>query len=495
MAEIREPELATSNIADDRERSRNPATFLVILLTAAGGLLRFWQLGEQSLWLDEGATVALARSSWQHFAWVWWHGEASLQTIYFLLMRAWVHGGLSEAWLRLPSALCGTVSIPLLYLVARRCGMGSSECLAAAALLAFSPAHVYYSQEARSYALAIVLVLLTTYYFLLAIERGRGRDWALWILSGIAAFYAHDFAALVLLAQATSLLFKSPPISWRKFVLCGAIIFAAAVPGLTYVFRAAPENLNFAWMPRADGRQVWHLLMFFGGSGVKVAIALALWTLGIVAIVRARRAQPVVFWHGCLILSWAVLPAVILGLVSLQRPMFLQRYLLFSLPAAVLLAGLGSGSLQKWKMGIVLVIALCAASLPTIVKQYRKPREDWRNATHAVMANASPGDAIAFFPFYTRIMLDYYSARASAGLRLHVFAPGFYATGEDDRDLLAALNRDPHSFPHVWIVFTDHGATPANAGRATQLQAKLQAIYGPPSEHRFTDVEVLEYGR
>ncbi|MBV8521898.1 MAG: glycosyltransferase family 39 protein, partial [Acetobacteraceae bacterium] len=138
-----------------------PQLFGLTLLTLAGAFLRLGHLGWQSLWLDEGATVALARAPWPHFAWVWWHGEASLQTIYFLLMRGWVHGGLSETWLRLPSALFGIASIPLLYVLARKF-MASPGALGAAALLTFSPAHVYFSQEARGYTLGVLLVLCAT---------------------------------------------------------------------------------------------------------------------------------------------------------------------------------------------------------------------------------------------------------------------------------------------------------------------------------------------
>src|SRR5580704_11469687 len=98
----------------------SPACLILVLLTIGGAWLRLSHLGSKSLWLDEGATVALARTSWQHFAWVWWRGEANLQTVYFLLMRAWIHLGLSEAWLRLPSALFGIASIPLIFVVARK---------------------------------------------------------------------------------------------------------------------------------------------------------------------------------------------------------------------------------------------------------------------------------------------------------------------------------------------------------------------------------------
>jgi mannosyltransferase len=469
-------------------------TLLLVLLTLAGAWLRLWHLGSKSLWIDEGATVALARAPWQHFAWIWWYGEAALQTIYFLLMRAWVHGGLSEAWLRLPSALFGIASIPLLYMVARKL-MPAPAALAAAALLAFSPTHIYFSQEARSYTLAILLVLLATWFFVLAVERDRSRDWALWTIFGIAAFYAHDFAALVLVAQAASLFFTPAPVPWRKLLVCGAIILFAALPGLTYPLRASPENLHFLWMPRASAKEIWHLAMFFGGGGVKVAIALVLWIAGLLAIVRIRREGEVsAYWRGMLILLWAILPALILGLISLREPLFLDRYMVFSLPATILLASLGVDTLRKRCIGAVLVIALCAMSLPAVVQQYGKPREDWRGATKLVLTSATPGDAVVFFPFYTRIMLDYYRDRDAGSVPpLHVFAPAYYSGGEDERNLLEALERDPHRFPHVWVFVAGHDAQLSGFERGAAVEGKLQSIFGAPTEHKFADVDALEF--
>ncbi len=88
-------------VADDSRKQTVPArdprnttaVLVLVFLTLLAAWLRLSHLGTKSLWLDEGATVALARASWQHFAWVWWHGEANLQTVYFLLMRGWIHGG------------------------------------------------------------------------------------------------------------------------------------------------------------------------------------------------------------------------------------------------------------------------------------------------------------------------------------------------------------------------------------------------------------------
>jgi len=500
MSAAREPSLADP-LSKRSEVSpgdilREHVTLLLTLLTLAGAWLRLAHLGSKSLWLDEGATVALARTSWQHFAWVWWYGEANLQTVYFLLMRGWIHLGQSEAWIRLPSALFGIASIPLIFLVARKF-MGTAPALAAAALLAFNPTHVAYSQEARSYTLTIFLVLLSTLFFVRAVEVGRRNDWVLWTLFGILAFYSHDFAALVLVAQACSLFFKTKPVPWRPMMIGGTVILLAALPGLTYVFRASPENLHFIWMPRPSGKELWHLAMFFGGGGAKIVIALILWAAGLLAIWRSRRISAGdEFWRRMLILLWAILPVAITALVSLLHPMFLQRYMIFSLPATILLAGLGTRALDRWHIGLLLVIALCAMSIPTIVGEYNKPREDWRAASNAIFSSASPSDAVVFFPFYTRLTLDYYRDRyAGNAPDVQVFAPPYYAGGNDVHSLVNSLNSDPHQFPHVWVVLYGPDARIENFDYGSVAESKLQAVFGAPKVHHFADIQVLEFGR
>lgn len=501
MPAAREPSLADPqrerSEVSPGEISHRHTVLLLALLTIMGAWLRLSHLGGKSLWLDEGATVALARTSWQHFAWVWWYGEANLQTVYFLLMRGWIHLGQSEAWLRLPSALFGIASIPAIFLVARKF-MGAAPALASAALLTFSPTHVSYSQEARSYTLTILLVLLSTYLFVRAVELGRRKDWVLWTLVGILAFYSHDFAALVLVAQASSLFFKAKLAPWRPVMICGAVILLVALPGLTYVFRASPENLHFLWMPRPSAKELWHLAIFFGGGGAKVAVALILWTAGLLAVLRSRRQNSAhdEFWRGMLIVLWGILPVAITTLVSLLHPMFLQRYMIFSLPAMILLAALGVSALDKWRIGLVLVVALCAMSIPTILGEYNKPREDWRAASNAILSSAAPDDAVVFFPFYTRVMLDYYRDRYSGNTpAVHVFAPPYYAGGDDVRSLVKALDSNPHQFPHVWIVLYGTDAPIENFDYGSVAAAKLQSLFGAPEVRKFADIQVLEFGR
>ena len=146
---------------------------VLTLLTLVGTVLRLFHLGTKSLWMDEAASVALARMSWRQYAWVWWRQEGNM-TAYYLLLRPWLHLGQSETWIRLLSVVFGIAAIPAIFYVTRRL-TDTTTALMAAALLAVSPAHIYYSQEARSYSLTMFLLLLSSFFFVRAVMERRDR--------------------------------------------------------------------------------------------------------------------------------------------------------------------------------------------------------------------------------------------------------------------------------------------------------------------------------
>ncbi len=465
-------------------------TLLLLLFTTAGAGLRLLHLGAKGLWLDEPATVAIARLPWAQFRHIWWYGEASYQGAYFLLMRGWLHLGQSEAWIRLPSAMFAIASIPLIYLVARKLA-GESAALASAALLAFSPTHVYYSQEARGYPMAILLVLASAWFFVRAVEANRERDWLLWTLCGALAFYTHFFACLALLAQGCSLIVLRKPERWRRMFVHGCLLLALTAPGLTFVLRVPAHTTSFPWMPQATPKQVLHLALFFGGAGEKLILSAVLWMAALTAIWRDRKDGPEIFWRGALLVSWAFLPVLLMALISLYNPVFVQRYMIFCLPATIMLAGRGMIALPKHHLGYWLVLALCVSSIVNIFMGYRKPREDWRDATAAVLAAAQPGDAVLVYPNFARPGFDYYyDLHRSGAPAVHVFGR-FYDSGTDYREFEQPLDRDPRAFPQVWVILRD-GSPPRDY--TPEMEAKLRAIFGEPRSQKFEGLTLLEFG-
>src|SRR3954447_1785926 len=167
---------------------------LLALIVAAGAAIRFIGLGSQSWSPDEGVTVALLKLGFGDLFTALRHSESTPPLYYYL---AWLWAkvfGLNEAGLRSLSALAGTLTVPVAYvagasLVTRRAG------LVVAALAAFNPLLVWYSQESRSYALLVLLVTASFAFF--AQDR---VGW--WAAASVAALATHYFAAFVVLPEA-----------------------------------------------------------------------------------------------------------------------------------------------------------------------------------------------------------------------------------------------------------------------------------------------------
>ncbi len=129
----------------------------VALITLLAASLRFATLGVQSVWLDESLTMLHVNTS---FGAMLSHVARSENTppLYFVLVWAWTHVfGHSVFAFRSFSAALGSLTVPLLYLAGSR--FSTAAGLWAAGLGAVSAETFYYSQEARAYALFILVSL------------------------------------------------------------------------------------------------------------------------------------------------------------------------------------------------------------------------------------------------------------------------------------------------------------------------------------------------
>ncbi|MBV9339528.1 MAG: glycosyltransferase family 39 protein [Acidobacteria bacterium] len=149
---------------------------------------------------DEAASWTFAHSSWHSFFQSTWNYEGNM-ILYYLVLRFWVHLGDSEAVLRSLSVLCGIATIPVLYAIGVRL-IGRRGGIFAAALITVHPFHIRWSQEARSYAMLVLLISLSTLLLIAAVKVPRASFlWAGYIGTSILACYCHMLALLVVAAQ------------------------------------------------------------------------------------------------------------------------------------------------------------------------------------------------------------------------------------------------------------------------------------------------------
>ncbi len=381
------------------------AGLAVGLIAILAGALRLSQLTSRSLTLDEGFSVFLARSDAATFSRLIWHSEFNMM-LYYGLLRVWLQAGSSEFAVRSLSVLCAVATVPVIYLLgARLFGRGTS--LIACLLLAVHPFHLELSQQARSYTLLILLVSLSSYFFLQTVENA---SWAHCILYGAvsaAAVYSHFFAALVIVAQWLSLWMwqRQPP--WKTVARSLSVLIVLLIPAAWYLLHA--QRSHVTWIPGPSWRQALEVLYSLTLSKGRCLIYLALWAVAMWGGLRRPRQQRA--WSYQFVVAWLLIPLAITAVAGLVQPLWVPRFLAVCIPASILLAAAGVAQLARWSRiaGVLalLLVLLYSGSACRFYLRHPDFSVDWRTAISYLLPRVQAGDELVMDP-YIRYTFDYY---------------------------------------------------------------------------------------
>ncbi len=202
-------------------RARSRAFWIVAGLTALAALLRFVTLGVQSYHHDEIVTAnRILDGGFAHAMDAVGFSE-STPPLYYALAWVWVQAtGTGEFGLRSLSAVAGVATVPVVYLLAAEL-RGRRAGLMAAALAAVNPMLLWYSQEARAYAVLTLLCAVSLLYCARAARYGRRRDLTGWGIASALALATHYFAIFLLAGEVAVLVRRR-----RREVLRGLWILA-----------------------------------------------------------------------------------------------------------------------------------------------------------------------------------------------------------------------------------------------------------------------------
>ncbi len=384
---------ARPGAAETGASAATPALALAAVCVLAAAI-RFATLDVQSFWLDETFTVALVRRPLGDMLSVLPHAEDT-PPLYFILAWLWTQVfGSGEVGLRALSALIGTATVPVAYmagreLVSRRAG------LVTAMLVAVHPWLVWYSQEARSYALLVLLTATGLVFFSRALDgRRRSRNLALWAVVSTLALATHYFAAFVVLGEAVWLFAAAPAGRGRRLAPVVAIgaFGAAGVALLPLVLEqrsAGTEAFGRGAATMVERAQdlIKKLLngelggAFNGQAAVAGVLALsAVWFLLARGTERERRAALVAG-------SLALCVALPIPLAAVGLDYFLPRYAIPGAIPALLFAGAGFGAARAGRVGLGVAAVLTVIWLATDVRvalDRALQRDDWRGAVAAL---------------------------------------------------------------------------------------------------------------
>ena len=160
------------------------------------------------------------------------HSDAEISPpLFFVASWLTTQLDLTPELFRAPSLVAGVVSIPLVYLVGLRT-VGRPAALVGAATITLSPFLIYYSTEARGYALMMAFVVASTLALLVAAESGRAFWWVVYAVCSCAAMYSHYTAAFALGGQVLWL-FWAHPGARRACLLANAAAALAFLPWIS----------------------------------------------------------------------------------------------------------------------------------------------------------------------------------------------------------------------------------------------------------------------
>ena len=358
-----------------------PLILFVAAVTLAGAALRFSTLGVQSYWADEGVTVRLMRLSLHGMLSAIPNSE-STPPLYYLLAWVWTKlFGTGEWGLRSLSALIGTATIPVAYLLGARLASARAGAVAAA-LAAFSPLLVWYSQEARSYALVVLLTGLSLVLF------AQRRVWW-WAIVSILALATHYFALFAVVPCALWLLWRGG--GRRAWAAVAAVALAGAALLPLAIDQASNHAADFIRVSSLGTRLLQVPKQFLVGydSPWETAATVAAVLLAALALVllvtrstpRERRGAGAAAALGLAI----ALPPVILAALGADY-LITRNVLVAWLPAAVVLAA-GFAASRARLLGTAGAAALCALGLALVIaveSDSRYQREDWRGVARAL---------------------------------------------------------------------------------------------------------------
>jgi mannosyltransferase len=385
--------------------------YALVAITAVGALVRFATLGVQSYDHDEAVTAAriLHPSLFTTMSEV--ADSERSPPLYYLVSWIWSRPfGTGEVGLRSLSALLGTLTIPLAYLAAAELSRRRVVALLAAAFVALNPYLVWYSQEARSYALMVLFATVALYYFARSLDRPSARSLALWALASALAICSHYFAAFLIAPEAIWLLARRTDRRRAAIAVAGVIVAGLALIPLAIAQEGSGRRNGFTDIPLIS--RVGELCLNFvagqepspfAGSRAVDALQLvaliggaALTVLAIGLVVqrgepRDRRAATVAGVVG----GGAI--AVPLCLAVLGTDFINPRNLIGALVPILILVAIGFGTPRSGRAGIACGGALCAMFAVVLVAtnlSAQMQRPDWRGAADAIQASAP--DARAF---------------------------------------------------------------------------------------------------
>jgi mannosyltransferase len=320
--------------------------FIIILVNVS---LKIILLDFSSFWYDEIISVQSASLDFGHIKHVSeWDKNPPF---YYYCLSVWIKVfNDSEYCVRLLSVIFSSVSAGILFLFANK-HFNKITAIIVSVLYLSSNILFFYSHEARAYSLVVLLTLLSSHIFLAIKEKTSIRNVILLGLINFLLIYTHYIAGIVLFFQFILMLFYFDKVEKKHFsyslVFTIALVFLRFTKKQVFVIIGFNSSDSPFWLKMSDFNSLVDVLSKFLFSSVLVYPLILLIIIGVIfSFAKKDKKKYLVLNYSFFLGMIAILMVYFLGKTT---PIFLDRYLIFSIPFLLLLIAY-SLSLIKYKL-------------------------------------------------------------------------------------------------------------------------------------------------
>lgn len=371
-----------------------------------------WALDGATPWRDELVTLVVADRPIDAIVELT-RRQDLVHLAYYLLVHPLLAVEPSITALRALSVLAVAVTAVVLVRIGRALA-GWRVGLAAGLLLAVSPTASRYAQEARSFSLVAALVALSSLALVRATDRTvtRTRSTLRWTGYGtllVLTGFANLLGLLVVLGHGVQVL--TVPAALRTAVLGRWLLtgLVAAVTLAPFLILSWGQSQQVAWLQRPGAAQLADIatLVWTPAWAAWAGVLLAVVVVALRGTTGARRAL-------ALGLGWGLLPPLTLWVLSQVHPLYHEHYLFPHAAGMALAVGALAGGVRLgWVATVAAVVPALVLGVAGLPQQaaYRERighGEDVPAVAETLTAQAEPGDAVVFLPYWLRLIVMAY---------------------------------------------------------------------------------------
>ncbi len=399
--------------------------FALIVLLISSLLVRIISLLKSSIWHDEGFSLMLASRSPLDI----WLGSARdvHPPLYYEILHFWTEiFGNSVLSVRSLSLVAGIIVVWLGYQIAFMISKKRNVALLAGLLLSLNPFLIRYSQEVRMYGILGVFLLIAI-IGLIKVSKDS-KDWfgyVLYVIGVSAGLYTHYFTAMVVIAfwiYIVSIYFIKNKITlitnWRWWLanILALLIFLPWVPSMMAQFTRAQ---GLGWLSKTSIRTlndtVWQFITFTDARQILILIywLVPILILGLVVYVCIKDRSREKFSR--LLALFTFLPLIMAIMISFIRPVFHERYFVFSAIGLCLMMALAIYYifLNNKYLAISIALIIVLIQLVGIRNVYAQSNHQMSRVMGFINQNYQAGDRIISGELYVYFDGSYYNKTGS----------------------------------------------------------------------------------